>query len=1277
VSGPRLTDAQRRALHPGRSTSVTAGAGSGKTTVLVERYVALLRGDGERAPLAPSEVLAFTFTQKAAREMRQRVLARVTADPALRDRRRRLTEELLDAPIATIHGWCARVLREHAVACGLDPAFEVIEELDARGLLDESVADLLNDRAARSDADADVRALARLWRRSPLARELTGLYRSHRLRVLAWARSTAHARAEAVLARWTAYGTPDPRPLVAQALGGALSTAASAAGGVADDDKLLHALRQATGLRDDVAGAPSPREARRRLRLGWLRADLLARRDGGARSFGRTGAVKRWPDRATLDQARDAVGRFAEGVALAASTTVACLDERAIAPLGELARLVLDLDRRYRAAKRARAALDFDDLIELTERLVTGGFGAPAARRVVRPYRCVLVDEFQDVDERQARIALAVASGGATAAGDGGAPAGRDALAGGRLFVVGDDKQSIYRFRGADVTVFRELRERIARAESDADGAGVSLRDCFRTLPAPLAVVNAAFEQLFAAGPAARQPFEAEPAALIGQRGGEGAGSAELLLLQGAGAGAGDTTDGGDTSLAAELDEAELVARYLARRLRAGATMVARREADGSVHPTPLREEDVAILLRSRTHLKLYESALRRHGIAFAVHGGLGFWSAPEVTDVVGLLTFLADPGDDLALAAVLRSPLALLPDDALYAVARLGPASTTLPFWERFGAAATGAGLLPLAPDDRAAVERAHARLTDLAARCHRAPVAELVRGALEASGAVTAYAVGPRGGRALANLEKLLDILRDLERRTPHGLGELAALLAELSDEDAREGEAEVEGARERGVRILTVHASKGLEFPLVIVPGTGRRPGNDRSHLTLEELGGRDPDGAPLYELGLRMPDPERDGAPAPTGLRTLLAARAASKAEAESKRLLYVALTRARDHLVIAGRLGAGGRPAGGTWLAWLCDALGADASAITAGGLEVVPPEGPPARWGIVTEASLADTAADAGVAGARVFALLGDAGAETPQPRAPGRSGQRPAAPPRPLLSPSRWKHFRGCPRRYWYRLVLGLEEEPVRLGGAEGDGDPGIAMARGTAIHRLLELDRLQSDDLDAEVRRVLAERGQAGNAALLEETARAARRAADGLRESALAREIVAARGAWREAPFCMRLGAGEVEGTIDLLFEGADGGWRVVDWKTDVVDDTTPLEDHARDRGYTLQLDLYALAAAELLGLGAGVTEGPDVRVRAGLFFTWRGEEVVRAYTRADLAEVRDRAAADLAEIAQGRFGRGAAAPCAQCGFARPLAGDATPLCDVAELPQRRLP
>jgi len=513
----------------------------------------------------------------------------------------------------------------------------------------------------------------------------------------------------------------------------------------------------------------------------------------------------------------------------------------------------------------------------------------------------VLVDEFQDTNAEQRDLAYLLA-GRPPGPEVGSSPPDRPPQQAGKLFVVGDGKQSIYRFRGADVGVLSAVRRDLAAT----GGREIALDTSFRAHGRLVALINALFAQVFARAGGLRD-YEVAFEPLRGFRPpAPHTQIAELHLVQRPGRG----QPGGS---AEELRQAE--AQILARRIRAlveqGPPLV---EERGSWRP--LRYGDIAMLFQASTVFDVYEEALRAEGVPFLTTAGRGYYGRDEVRDLIHLLRVLEDPTDDFALVGVLRSPLFALDDAAILRLSLGGQPS----LWAALADAGTGGeGEYPPAasPSSRAEpgadlegeppeLRFARETLQGLLSLRGRVEVVELLRAALSATGYLATVSGLRDGERRRVNIEKLLAVTR---RSGTTDLATLGAYLEDVLRQEAREGEAPLEG--EHAVRLMTVHRAKGLEFPAVVLPDLGR----EAPRLQPLGLAGRG------YGLALKL----RDG----PDWRMTLAYRLAQAQEmrmerAERERLAYVALTRARDYLIMAGP----SRERGGEdWLSWLLAALG--------------------------------------------------------------------------------------------------------------------------------------------------------------------------------------------------------------------------------------------------------------------------------------------------------------------------------------------------------------
>jgi ATP-dependent exoDNAse (exonuclease V) beta subunit len=843
VAGPRpevaVDEAMRRAARLLETDLVLrAGAGTGKTHTLVSAVVHLLAGTtrlGHRLPV--SALLLLTFSEKAAGELQARVRARLAelaaaprSDAALEEAYARTGAQPLGgeawraalaalpaARITTFHGFAAGLVRRHAARLGLDPAFTVLAEDDAAHLLDTAAREVT---LAALDGSA---AVATLVRELDYARAPGGRGRGlvdHVAELVVRLREEGRparavrgddedgARAELERARHVYLAALDD--LIA-ALGGR---------GSARVVERFHALQRLRGAAAEALNGVNA------ARAPFDEPALAAVHE---HSKGSLGTPARQEAAARL--------RAAE-----ATLTAAHVGLRAAPLIDPLLGLVEATGAAYQAAKQARGVLDFADLLLSARHVLAVCPGARAEEQA--RVGALLVDELQDTNGLQDELLGAVRAPGTP------------------LLAVGDPKQSIYEFRGADVAVFGEVAARVERG----GGQALALVESRRGRAPLVAFVNQLFARALRGG---EHAFELawSPAGdpLHAHRGGEGP-CVELV----------EHGDG-------------VEARAVARRIRAlvagGASLVG-----DPATPRPVRLGDIAILLRRFTHLDEYLEELRRAGLPHHVVNGRGFYQAQEVRDLVNALVLLDDPDDSLALLGVLRSPLCGLSDAALVTLADGG----------RLSHAALGARAASLAPAERARLEAFLVLDARLRAHGDRLGAGGVLRLLVDATDLRAVLASTHAGEERVANLERLLAQAAAFD---DEGQGDRRSLVRRLQAETARErsltAPAQVVGEHEDVVRIMTIHQAKGLEFPVVFVPECGASERADVPAVSYDRAAG----------LGLRL----RVGAERVASPRALRADEVRKqRARAESLRLFYVAATRARDLLVLSGAPGKGWR-----------------------------------------------------------------------------------------------------------------------------------------------------------------------------------------------------------------------------------------------------------------------------------------------------------------------------------------------------------------------------
>ncbi|HEY1592996.1 MAG TPA: UvrD-helicase domain-containing protein [Solirubrobacteraceae bacterium] len=1068
---------------------LAAGAGSGKTSVLVERFVRSVLEDG----IDVAAILTITFTEKAAAEMRERIRARLRELSAVEQAR--ATE---GAAISTIHGFCARLLRANALAAGIDPSFTVLDELESRRLADEAFDGAIQSLA--EDAVGGVELIA-AYGADALRSAIRGIYGELR------SRGQTHPVLPALPAPPDAAEIDGAR----RELEAAAATVAAQLGAVAEPSaKVVEALARLAPC-SEITTAVDP----------WP-ADLERLRLPSGNGAALTTAV--------CCAYREALDRY----------TRACELRWASRARNLLDALLSRLDERYARLKRRASALDFEDLELLSRDLLRED--TELRDRYRERFARVMVDELQDTNAVQLELI--------------------DAISHDNLFAVGDARQSIYAFRHADVELFERRGEEAATA-----GARATLRTNFRTRPEVLEVINRAFEAL-----------DAEPLLPGREAAGFGEPLVELLIAD---KGADWSKDGP----AAPWRVAE--ARALARR-------IAELVADGAA------PRDVVVLLRATADMRTYERALEERGVPTYVIGGRGYWSHPQVVDLVSYLQTLANPRDEVALYSVLASPLVGASVDALVVLGAASRTSNRNVWWVLDD---PGDLLDELAEDDAARLARFAAWLRAERAEAARLGVEELIERVLERTGYDLEVLSLPGGQRRLANVRKLMRLGREhAAAHGPdlHGFLELVGGRMGEGGGDPHASEAPVESEALDAVRLMTIHRAKGLEFEIVCVADLGRGPWGFSPLIRV----GRD------GRLGLRLSRPGTER-PFSTLAHAEIGEQAKAAAADEERRLFYVAMTRARERLILSGAANLAGSWGNGSGapIGWLGPAL--------------VP--------GLVDRVEEGSGVAD----GVR-FTFVVDA-EDRPQALSVERA-PRPAvgvddlehphgAQARPRsrvgsLSYSSLATYHRCGYRFYAERVLALPGTPVE--GAGGSAGALTPAERGSAVHTLLErLDfrrplRPTPAAIAAAAARPPTGRETTEIGALIERFG-----------GSEICARLARATRVAREQPFAFALGQTLVTGALDVVATEQTGSI-VVDYKTDRLEGRNPAA--VVEREYETQRLIYALA---VLSSGA-----PSVEV-AHVFLEAPENPVVARYETAERAGLERELAGLAAGVLQERF------------------------------------
>ena len=1183
--------------------SVTAGPGSGKTTVLVERYIHILREHS----LAIDQIVAITFTNRAANEMRERLrseinlMLRISGEA---ERRRWLNyKRTLDgAVITTIHGFCARMLREFPVEARIDPQFLLLDEHRAAMMLESIVEEVLSEFI--SNGHIEISRLTLGVGRSRLAAALTQLYRD--------ARGQGLSLEELALATARVHATEEDHARALEELDRVMS-------------EFLGVRRTTKAAMTNQAEVVSAWAAAQRLLRTIPSHETLADFCRLVENF----RSHRPQARAPVADHVKALDTLVWGKELQGRVPQVCLDLFARQYALEMVNLLTRVDHRLNEEKQKISALDFDDLelrtLSLLER-------PEVIARTSERYRFFLVDEFQDTNAVQ-RVLLE-----------------RLALAKGRrpanLFIVGDRKQSIYGFRGADVDVFRQMSSTLLAA----GGEEKPLQLNFRSQPPLISFFNYLFARLFQV-PDDVPSSEYKNLDQLGYVKHEQSDAkrelrdegplVEFLV---------STKPSLEDDPRAEQDSRVLDAQQVARRI-----LTLKRTSP------ELKYSDIALLFRAMTQVQIYESVFRRANIPYQTVLGRGFYEREEITDLIQLLRFLDNKTDELALAAVLRSPLCGISDNALLALrcapllgdaerggggdaetGRRGDAVTTfsaspslpLPASPRPSFPASLSITRPLytalnrhdeiafiSPEEHELLDRASRLISQLVARRHHYQIQDLLRFAVEESEYMAVTAANFDGAQRLANVERLFTLASRFESSGTHLIRDFVRYVEEFEAIGSRESEGQIDQAAD-AVRLMTIHQAKGLEFPIVIIPDLQRlsRVATDTWVLLDRHQG-----------LTLKVPDGRGNLVAGCTF--TNFEKRHAWREQFESMRLLYVAASRAEDRLILSGVTQelATLNLTNDSWLRWIWQALELrDRS--SSGVVEIAPDvqmqltinlaeepleEAPSEVGESQTSMHSADSLYEA-------FPLIRSVGQQS------GNAIHR--------FSVTQLINYRRCPRQYYFDRVLQLpsRDEMAVWNNADAPEPPAnlTATLKGSVIHRFCEQytpDQNAEECLRRSFEEVVHLRQAQLADRLVELNTEAAIKDLLPLARNYLASDVYkrveavpkkvdqsappGGEGLWSEVGFRLRRPLGILFGIIDklLITRSPDGvvEIEIIDFKTNRITATAPPEPkaprapakntqfafdfedpskteavHTAAEDYELQMQAYALAVRELL-------------------------------------------------------------------------------------------
>ncbi len=921
-----------------RNLAVTAGAGTGKTEVLTRRIIKILSQEKHFL----DRLLILTFTDKAAVEMKERIYAAIehNLQQTGETHFQKLKDTFFNNYISTFHAFCAALLREYPIEADIDPYFRVLDETEKVFFLKKSINRTLRELAADRH-NQDIHLLSGEFSRSAIGNVIFEIIQKRE-----------------DLGRWLDdFNKTDPQVYLNRLEKYRDCLLREMAYKLYQSEQLDSCYRQLKELAEDLP-FDNTVLSRRRDTLLRLIPMLIKELEQAANesivweyllelkneiiiNTKLSKPAKAWSEElyASLKRIFISLRYLLKSFAIEDFTITSSHEEYGFELLQALARQVSQSLSSYQEDKAAGNYLDFQDL----QLKVLDLFTAEKHRHILDELRerfCfIMVDEFQDTNELQWQIIKKIAADQT------------ESMVNPKLFIVGDEKQAIYSFRGGDVRLFSRVRKDLQQANKtgghhlhpfnlNLDGlkdyeteyaekiddasrlqAGeIIFAENFRSAAAPINFFNMFFYDLLFRK--VYEEYDARPQKLVCSSN-KSSGSVELLLVD---SGANDdaaeqaspkqnseeSSAKSDTAAAASdlshhFKEAMLIVEKIKEVFLGDDEKYSRvRECAQKGQPA------IAILLNRRTVLKTYEEALRLNRIDFTVVRGRGFFQRQEIVDLGNLLRFFTNPTDDLSLVAFLRSPGGHLSDEGIFRLSNFPGESSLFAKLLSICRANDASPKQPFSTKDYKAITTATINLERWLSLADRLPLVEFLRLILEEGGYYASLSRGSRGEQAVSNVEKLLDSARTKCFEEGSDLADFSEWLNSRIDYIEEEGEADIDISLGGSIQIMTVHQSKGLEFPMVFVPDLGasfnlgdRDPlhtGQVPYTMTVSDTGITRKE---LPEIGINAPNPDNDWESEPILIKRIIKKRLRDQLIAEKKRLLYVAATRAMDHLVLVG------------------------------------------------------------------------------------------------------------------------------------------------------------------------------------------------------------------------------------------------------------------------------------------------------------------------------------------------------------------------------------
>ncbi|MCL5773806.1 MAG: UvrD-helicase domain-containing protein [Firmicutes bacterium] len=1035
-----------------KNCCLSASAGSGKTQVLVDRFCYLV----EQGFSSPDSILAITFTEKAAGEMKKRI-ARELHQKGLEEKRRLIEKSW----IGTIHGFCSRVLKENALEAGVDPYFLILEDYEARIMKEEVAGEVI--KRELDNASTEVSDLVLDYGFDELANSVIACHE----KMCSMGRSFSGFAPQ----KFSSSRTFRLKEMLEELLN-------LVPDGKNKETESWKKKKELIKPFIEHAGVLSSKDILEWNEIEEIRELLLPHLSASVAAYLKPTVLL------ARNEAEELINKSFEFNSLKITEV--------------FYRLFKDFSIIYGQRKRQKSLLDFEDLQLFTRDLFIKN---PSIRGHYRGiFDFILVDEFQDTNILQESLIDLI---------------GRDD----NLFVVGDRFQSIYRFRQADINVFKQFEEKV---KSNSNGHYETMNDNYRGRKEILDFTGFLFKSIW--------QEDGDNYITMVEKGSfkkKDIPSVDILL----------------TKLSEEgIEESRHTeARALALKVK--------KMVDEGYNC-----KDFAILLRSTTNIEIYEKAFRDEGIPFYTVLGRGFFHRQEIRDIINLLRVLDNSGDDMAVAAVLRSPVVDISSDGLFWLRRNQLKSDGRRLIDSVGKFKEAE---ELSHTDRKKLEEFLSWLLQWQEVLPNIRISTLIEKIRDDCYFDTRLIPLFNGIRKYANFRKLLEIVENFEEKGFYSLSEFIKLLENIQSADVQIGEAAVETEEGDAVKIMSIHQAKGLEFPVVIVADISKLMRKDVPSIFLTE------DSRILSKIKNEISDEFEE-----PGSYNSYKENEKSEIVKEEKRIFYVACTRAKEHLILSGVLPDKKYEKPNSFYFWVNKYLG---EFLKVGEKEI--------EQGVKISVSKIDELKEAEVPEAG-FAWIDAVKEERPleissveekvlkekwDPVISSVSKPLPAPARMDTFSVTDLLEFKRCPYRFNLSVRLNL---PLEVW-VEREEEEGLKI--GTSLHQVMEGIDFKGDTLKS-LERILREMELERD----EETE--IRRQVNNFLGSPLFDEVREAEILYRELPFSMKVNSVTINGKFDLLARLKGGRWVLLDYKTHDISKEEALEEA---KNYAIQIELYGLA------------------------------------------------------------------------------------------------